>query len=310
MQQQTLQKEIQLLDHWPALAQLAQACELSRAEVSEAASKGALWRRKPGKKAKLKRIRDTAESEPGDTLVLNYNRDVLDQQPLLPTLVTDHGNYSIWYKPSGVLSQGSKWSDHCTITETAAAVSGKKCLLVHRLDRAARGLIVLAHTSNACKALASLFALRKVKKIYQATVHGEFDLSMPATIDALIDDKSAITVVLSSVYEKDSLTSALQVEIKTGRKHQIRNHLASIGFPVVGDRLFDPARSHESDLQLVASELQFNCPFNGELHTVALPGSLLNAEDAVSSRKQPITQPETQPASDDVNAVPDENKSV
>ncbi len=276
MQPPVLQKEIALEGHWAALAQLAQACDLSREEVSEAAAKGGLWRRKPGKKARLKRIRDPdTESSAGDTLVINYNRSVLDQKPVSPVLVSDQGNYSVWYKPPGVLSQGSKWSDHCTITQTAASVHGKKCLLVHRLDRAARGLIVLAHTPNACKALTALFEQRQVQKIYLAKVHGKFDRKIPFTIEAPVDNKSALTVVLQSDYHKDKELSALKVDIKTGRKHQIRSHLSSIGFPVVGDRLFDPDREHQADLQLVAYELQFKCPFNGTLQQVQLSDNLL-----------------------------------
>lgn len=279
MQPPVLQKEIMLEGHWSALAQVAEACELSREEVSEAAVKGALWRKKPGKKSRLKRSRNPdVEAESGDTLFLNYDRTVLDQKPQQPVLVSDQGNYSVWYKKPGVLSQGSKWSDHCTITETAASVHGKKCLLVHRLDRAARGLIVLAHTPNACKELTSMFEQRKVLKIYRAIVHGEFNRKLPCVIETPIDSKAAHTVVLDSQFQPDADSSILNVDIKTGRKHQIRSHLASAGFPVVGDRLFDPDREHKTDLQLVASELQFKCPFNGKLQKVKLADSLLNQE--------------------------------
>lgn len=277
MQPAVLQKEITLDGHWSALAQVAQVCDLSREEVLETAAKGGVWRRKPGKKAKLKRIRDPdAESASGDTLAVNYNRAVLDQKPKKPVLVSDQGNYSVWYKRSGVLSQGSKWSDHCTITQTAAEIHGKKCLLVHRLDRAARGLIILAHTANACKALGAMFEAREVVKIYRAGVHGKFDYSLPHAITTPIDGKSAHTVVLQSNYLGEPEVSELKVDIKTGRKHQIRNHLASIGCPVVGDRLFDPERDHKTDLQLVAYELEFKCPFNGKLQKVQLEDKLLN----------------------------------
>jgi len=274
-----LQKEILLDGHWSSLAQLAEACELSREEVSEAAVKGAVWRKKGGaRSAKLRRIRDPdAESKSGDTLYINYDRKVLDQKPQLPQLVSDQGNYSVWYKPSGILSQGSKWSDHCTITETAAGSHGKKCLLVHRLDRAARGLVVLAHTPNACKALAGLFEKREVLKIYRATVHGKVSRDLPWEIKEPIDGKSAHTVVLSAEHIEKQDQSKLTVDIKTGRKHQIRNHLASEGYPVVGDRLFDSDRKHENDLQLVATELQFSCPFSGKLQKVQLDESLLGS---------------------------------
>lgn len=280
--------------HWSSLAQIAEACELSREQVSEAAKKGAVWRRKGGaKSARLRRIRNPdTEAESGDTLFINYDRKVLDQIPQLPKLVSDQGNYSVWYKPSGTLSQGSKWSDHCTITETAASAHGKKCLLVHRLDRAACGLMVLAHTPNACKALAAMFEKREVLKIYRATVYGKVNKDLPWEIKKPIDGKAAHTVVLSaeslekpdqSESEPEDKSEArseprskLRVDIKTGRKHQIRNHLSGEGFPVVGDRLFDADRKHECDLQLVATELHFTCPFSGKLKKVQLEDSLLS----------------------------------
>jgi len=279
-----LQKEILLDGQWSSVAQLAEACELSREEVSEAAAKGAVWRRKGGaKSAKLRRIRDPdTDSESGDTLYINYDRKVLDQQPQLPKLVSDQGNYSVWYKPSGTLSQGSKWSDHCTITETAAGAHGKKCLLVHRLDRAACGLVVLAHTPNACKALAALFEKREVIKIYRATVYGKVS-GVPWEIEKPIEGKTAHTVVMSAEYLQKPDQSKLMVDIKTGRKHQIRNHLAGAGYPVVGDRLFDPDREHKTDLQLVAVELQFTCPFNGKLQKVQLDESLLNSKEPLTN---------------------------
>lgn len=271
-----------LTGQWSALAQAAEAFDLSRAEISDAAIKGAVWKKKSGKHAKLLRIRDLEkDAGEGETLYINYNREVLEQTPEVPRLLSDQGNYSIWYKPSGMLSQGSKWSDHCTITSTAAAAivraSGqeKKCLLVHRLDRAARGLIILAHTKNACKALAALFEQRKVVKKYHAVVHGVIDQSVPWSLDTPVDGKTAETVVLEKSLLKDKNQSQLTVDIKTGRKHQIRSHLAGAGFPVVGDRLFDPDREHQSDLQLAAFALQFVCPFNGKPQHVELDDSLL-----------------------------------
>lgn len=279
LQADSLQKEIVLNGQWSALAQIADACDLSREEVTAAAVKGALWRRKPGKKARLRRIRNPdQDATSGDTVVMNYDPGVLAQEVVSPVLVSDQGNYSVWHKPAGTLSQGSKWSDHCTITESAAAVHKKKCLLVHRLDRAASGLIVLAHTPNACKALASMFEQRKVTKKYRAVVHGHVDKKLPWKIETPIDGKEASSIVLASVYSRAQHQSTLKVDIKTGRKHQIRSHLAGEGYPVVGDRLFDKNREHDVDLQLVAMELQFTCPFNSKLQKIQLDESLLTTE--------------------------------
>ena len=275
MQNRVVQKEVVLLAHWSYLAQVADACDLERADITEAAVKGAVWRKKSGKRIRLDRIRDIEkDASAGDTVFINYDRSVLDQQPDQPVLVSDQGNYSVWYKPPGMLSQGSKWSDHCTLTATAASVHGKKCLLVHRLDRAARGLVVIAHTKNACTAMAELFATRKVEKLYNATVHGRVDSALPWTIDTPIGGKDAMSVVLAADYNASADTTQIRVDIKTGRKHQIRSHLAASGYPVVGDRLFDAAREHTADLKLVASELRFQCPFSKDTRHIVLADSL------------------------------------
>ena len=136
-------------------------------------------------------------------------------------------------------------------------------------------MIVLAHTRPAAKALSALFAQRKVRKIYTASVNGRVDWSLQYVLDDPIDGKSAKTIVLAADVLAANVdkagdssdadnSSRLSVQIETGRKHQIRQHLASAGFPIVGDRLFDPTREHALDLQLSATELGFKCPFSGD----------------------------------------------
>lgn len=245
------------------LTQLAEFSALSEEEVADAARKGGVWCKRI-KLHKLRRVRNLEEPlSIGDELYLNYNARVLAQTPLVPVLVADEVNYSIWNKPAGMLSQGSKWSDHCTITETASGVHGKPTFLVHRLDRAAAGLIVVAHTKNAIKKLTELFEERKVTKHYRVQVHGKFDNQVPMRLDAEVQRKVAITDIMEATFDKKSNTSTLLVSIETGRKHQIRDHLSAKEFPVVGDRLFDPDREHEQDLSLTACLLAFECPFTG-----------------------------------------------
>lgn len=245
------------------LSQLADFSALSEEVVADAALKGAVWCKRI-KLHKLRRVRNLEEPlSIGDELYLNYNADVLAQIPLVPVLVADEVNYSIWNKPAGMLCQGSKWSDHCTITETVSSLHGKSTFLIHRLDRAAAGLIVVAHTKNAVKKLTDLFAQRKVTKHYRVQVHGHLDDAMPVRLDAQVQNKAAITDILEATFDQGSNTSALLVNIETGRKHQIRDHLCSKGYPVVGDRLFDPDRKHEQDLKLTACMLAFECPFTG-----------------------------------------------
>lgn len=267
---EAIQVELTVSAWQDGLTQLVTLSELSEEQVIDAAAKGGLWRKKNGMH-KLRRLRDlSSDVGLGDELYLNFDANVLSQKALTPVLVSDEKNYSVWNKPAGMLSQGSKWSDHCTITETVRHIHGKPTQLVHRLDRAASGLIVLAHTKNAVKKLSTLFAERKIEKHYSVQVHGEFKQDLPAVLEAPVEDKPAITEILKCNYNKDQDTSELSVSILTGRKHQIRSHLHGIGLPVVGDRLFDKKRQHTSDLQLTASRLAFECPFTGDSKEFAL----------------------------------------
>ena len=253
--------------------------ELDEAMLVDAAHKGAVWlqiRHTDTVSSRPVRVRDLRScSDKAADLLININRRVLDEQPLLATLKREEKNYSIWHKPSGMLCQGTRWADHCSLARVVELAMERPVHLVHRLDKAASGLIVLAHTRPAAKALSALFAQRKVRKIYTASVNGRVGWSLPHVLDDPIDGKGAKTIVLAAdmltadvdkagASSKSNDSSRLSVQIETGRKHQIRQHLASAGFPIVGDRLFDPTREHERDLQLSATELGFKCPFSGD----------------------------------------------
>ena len=183
-----------------------------------------------------------------------------------PILISDEGYYSVWNKPYGMLSQGSKWGDHCTIMRWSDQHLQPKrvSFVVHRLDRAANGLIVIAHEKVAAAALSKLFQDREIEKRYQIVVHGKFSQQAtkqnPIKVDSEIDGRSAISYFHLINYDADQDRSLVDVAIETGRKHQIRVHSAELGFPVVGDRLHG-LEGDKEDLQLSAYYLSFKCPF-------------------------------------------------
>ncbi|WP_206045378.1 RluA family pseudouridine synthase [Oceanicoccus sagamiensis] len=185
-------------------------------------------------------------------------------------MVADEQSYSVWYKPYGVYCQGSKWGDHCTINRIAEKQLQRPCFIVHRLDRATTGLVIVAHQKSATAALAALFEQRQITKHYQAIVAGQFPAHQ--TVRSAVDHKPAVSHIhLTSANEHYSF---VKISIETGRKHQIRQHLSSVGFPIIGDRLYGKDQQHALNLQLCCYELKFHCPISDQTKHYLLEDSL------------------------------------
>ena len=163
--------------------------------------------------------------------------------------------------------------------------------IVHRLDRDTSGLLVVAKSDAAHRALADALKRRRIRRIYLAAAWGHLDES-PLTIDAPIGrdrkDRKRMAVVPEGrpartrvrVRERWSRADLLDVALETGRTHQIRVHLAHVGHPVVGDATYGagwergmggPERAWARELArrvprqfLHAAELAFDHPVSGE----------------------------------------------
>ncbi len=261
--------------HETAATLLAEESGLSKAQVKHAMQKGAVWLTNKLGTHRLRRM-DRVMKE-GDTLHFYYNEKILLQQVDPPQLIADEGSYSVWFKPYGMLSQGSKWGDHFVINRWVEKNLNpqRPAFIVHRLDRAATGLILIAHKKKIAAALAKLFQERAIEKRYEVIVQGRFpEQDSPLMIEAELDNRSALTHVHYKQYDSIKDRTLLEVHIETGRKHQIRRHLSSIGYPVVGDRMYGKGLDTE-DLQLTACYLSFICPVSGEVREYRLPEDLL-----------------------------------
>jgi tRNA pseudouridine32 synthase/23S rRNA pseudouridine746 synthase len=238
---------------------LHEATGLSKQRIKLAMSQGAVWVTRGRNTRRLRRVKRALSV--GDEVHLYYDAGILAEIPPEPALIADVAAYSVWRKPCGLRSQGSKWGDHCTVVRWAE----RHLRPVHRLDRAANGLILVAHSRSIAAILSALFRDRKMEKRYRAVVAGDFSgQPNPVRVELPIGDRESVSEISWLQTSDDRSRSLVDVTIETGRKHQIRRHLADLGYPILGDRLYGAGATDGVDLQLTAYLLAFHCPVAGE----------------------------------------------
>ncbi len=245
-------------------ALLASETELSKQSVKDAMTKGAVFLKTKGA-TKRRCRRATTIPRAGDILEFNYDAGLLARKPPTALCLFDQEHYSVWMKPAGVMTQGTLYGDHCSLQRQAECHFNprRQVYIVHRLDREAAGVILLAHSKTSANRLSKLFRERLVRKTYHLEVAGDLrgKTGGQGRIELPLDGKSALTRYDVLAYRADTDIAIVAAEIETGRFHQLRRHFDLIGHPVIGDPRYGTNNKNNTGLRLVCVSLAFHCPF-------------------------------------------------
>jgi len=154
--------------------------------------------------------------------------------------------------------------------------------IVHRLDRFTSGALLVAKTDTAHRDLAAQFAGRTVEKIYLTLVEGKLEGSGRITKPIIRDPRNRARMTARLAAGRTALTdweaieqlpgfTHLRIKLGTGRTHQIRAHMAALGHPVAGDRLYGAKPSPWDRYFLHAHRLGFRSPATGETVVAVSP---------------------------------------
>ena len=181
-------------------------------------------------------------------------------------------------KPSGLLSVPGKELKHWDSLELRVKAQYANSLLVHRLDMDTSGVIIFALNKSSQRSLNLQFEQRAVKKIYEARVFGNISknngfIDLPLIVDwpnrplqkvDIKEGKDALTHW--HVLKRERNATRVRLMPESGRTHQLRVHMMSIGHAILGDRFYGNAIEINlaKDLQLHAKKLVVNHPKSGK----------------------------------------------
>lgn len=156
--------------------------------------------------------------------------------------------------------------------------------IVHRLDRFTSGVMLVARTDEAHRALADQFANRQVEKLYVALVHGVMksdtgrveraisrNLVHRFKMTTTSEDRGRYAITDYRVLRRFPKFTLVELRIGTGRTHQIRVHLASLGHKVAGDTVYGAPAHPGGRFFLHAQRITFTHPVTGERLTIEAP---------------------------------------
>ncbi|MDQ7785040.1 MAG: RluA family pseudouridine synthase [Desulfomonilaceae bacterium] len=210
-----------------------------------------------------------------------YSKPSTKQLPKGLAIIHEDQDILVVDKPPGLLTMGTDTEKSRTAyfmltdyVRKGCAKSKKRIFIVHRLDRDTSGVLLFAKTQEAKEALQNQW--EETKKKYLAVVHGRCEKNSE-TISTYLAENTAYAVYSTRDTTKGKLSrtaytvlkatkdfTLLEVDLLTGRKHQIRVHLADIGHPVVGDKRYGKKIKDHQRLALHSKSISFRHPSTGE----------------------------------------------
>lgn len=188
-------------------------------------------------------------------------------------------------KAAGFLTVAALWNKDHTIHSALNAYvrkgnskSTKRVYVVHRLDQDTTGVLIFAKSEKAQRFLKDNW--KSTIKTYYAVVHGRMAQKSGTISNYLYEDadymmhstsdsrKGELAQTAYAVLKESDTFSLLKVDLLTGKKNQIRIHLAEAGHPVVGDAKYGNPNSRHKLLALHSASLSFTHPFSGQRLTI------------------------------------------
>jgi 23S rRNA pseudouridine1911/1915/1917 synthase len=229
----------------------------------------------------------THEIGPEDTVEISREK-IQAQLPPEISIIHEDSHIIVVRKSEGMLSVRTPREQQETVYAhllkyLRAKSPGARPFVVHRLDRGASGVLVFAKTVAAQEKLKSLFAAHRIERKYIVVVEGSLQRKS-GTIRSYLaqnifhrvystDDRSKgkLAITHYTVLRQSPRYATLEVTLETGRKNQIRVHLASIGHPVAGDQEYGAKTDPIGRLALHAALLGFVHPFSGKKMEFSAP---------------------------------------
>ena len=219
-------------------------------------------------------IKTDDNEEEEDILAENIDLDILYEDEYL-LVVNKPCNMSVHCSPSerhGTLVNALLYH----IKDFNFVGDKSRAGIIHRLDKDTSGIMIVGKNADIVSAIQEQFKNRTIKKIYHAIVIGVlrenfYEINLPIGRHSVYrkkmtvreDGKKALSYI--KVLNRFKKHTLIEVNIKTGRTHQIRVHCSYKGFPVAGDKIYSKSYSNYSNLMLIANQIEFTHPITGEI---------------------------------------------